>query len=89
MPTIAIFYGIKVFMYFYDNNKHNVPHIHAEYQNYEASFAIEEGNVLAGYFLARQMKIIQAWIEIHKEDLLLDWELALNGKDPLKIEPLR
>jgi hypothetical protein len=89
MPTIAIFYGIQVFMYFYDNNKHNIPHIHAEYQEYEASFAIDDGMLLAGNLPTKQTRMIQAWIEIHKEDLLLDWKLAVSGKEPLKIEPLR
>jgi hypothetical protein len=89
MPTIAIFYGIQVFMYFYDNNKHNVPHIHAEYQEFEASFSIERGELLAGEFPRKQTRLLQAWIEIHKEDLMLDWKLAINGQEPLKIDPLR
>lgn len=89
MPTIAIFYGIQVLMYFYDNNKHNIPHIHVEYQDFDASFSIEDGKLLAGNFPPKQTKILQAWIEIHKEDLLIDWKLAIDGKEPLKIEPLR
>ncbi len=32
MPTISMFYGILIRMFFYDTNKHHVPHIHAEYQ---------------------------------------------------------
>ena len=35
------------------------------------------------------MTLVQAWIEIHKEDLMEDWELAVNGKKPFKIEPLK
>jgi len=31
----------------------------------------------------------QAWIEIHKEDLLADWELAVTGQPPLPIDTLR
>ena len=89
MPTIAIFYGIQVLMYFYDNNKHNIPHIHAEYQDFNAAFSIGEGQMLSGSFPPKQTKILQAWIEIHKEDLLIDWKLAVSGKEPLKIEPLR
>jgi hypothetical protein len=89
MPTISIFYGIQVLMYFYDNEKHNLPHIHAEYQDFDASFSIEDGTILAGKFPPKQTKIIQAWIEIHKEDLLIDWKLAIEGKEPFKIEPLR
>ena len=89
MPTISIFYGIQIMMYFYDNEKHQVPHIHAEYQDFNASFSIEDGSILAGKFPGKQTKILQAWVEIHKEDLLIDWKLAIDGKEPLKIEPLR
>ena len=36
-----------------------------------------------------KMKLVEAWIEIHKEDLLANWELAVNGKEVFKIEPLK
>lgn len=48
MPTISMFYGILIRMFFYDTDKHNVPHIHAEYQGQMAVYSIHEGNVLAG-----------------------------------------
>jgi len=41
MPTISMFYGILILMYFYDNKKHSMPHIHAEYSEHEASIAGE------------------------------------------------
>jgi hypothetical protein len=40
MPTISMFYGILILMYFYDNKKHSMPHIHAEYGEHEASIAV-------------------------------------------------
>lgn len=69
--------------------KHKIPHIHAEYQDFNASFFIEDGNILAGNFPNKQTKIVQAWIEIHKEDLMIDWKLATQGKELFRIEPLR
>lgn len=45
MPTISVFYGIQIMMYFYDQGKHNMPHIHAEYQEDEAVFSILDGDV--------------------------------------------
>jgi len=33
--------------------------------------------------------MVQAWIEIHKDELCADWELAVAGEDLFKIEPLR
>jgi hypothetical protein len=33
--------------------------------------------------------MVEAWIEIHKEDLLADWELAIEGNTLFNIEPLK
>jgi hypothetical protein len=35
------------------------------------------------------MKLLQAWIELHREELVADWELAVGGEQPYKIEPLK
>ncbi|OGR03971.1 MAG: hypothetical protein A2520_05370 [Deltaproteobacteria bacterium RIFOXYD12_FULL_53_23] len=48
MPTISMFYGIIICLYFYDNERHKLPHIHAKYQGYEAAFSIIDGALLAG-----------------------------------------
>jgi hypothetical protein len=48
MPTISMFYGIFIRMFFYDTDKHNVPYIHAEYQGKVAVYSIHDGTVLAG-----------------------------------------
>ena len=89
MPTISMFYGIIVSMYFYDNKKHTLPHIHAEYAEYVASISIEDGEVMSGQLPAKKLKLVQAWIEIHKEELLADWKLAVAGEPVFTIEPLR
>ena len=88
MPTISIFYGILIKMFFYDTEKHHMPHIHAEYQGNIAVYSIENGEVLAGKLPPKQNKLVVAWIEIHKEDLIADWELAITGQNPLPIRGL-
>ena len=89
MPTISLFYGILILMYFRDNRRHHLPHIHVRYQGEEAAISIDDGVILDGHIPLRQLKMVQAWIEIHKEDLLLDWELAVNGDQPFRIAPLQ
>jgi hypothetical protein len=84
-----MFYGILILMYFYDNKKHNRPHIHAEYAEYQASIAIDDGTVLSGSLPSSKLKLVQAWIEIHREDLLVNWKLAVVGEPVFKIDPLR
>jgi hypothetical protein len=89
MPTISMFYGILILMYFYDDKKHARPHIHAEYGDQVASIAIDDGEVLSGSIPPPKMKLVQAWIEIHREDLMADWKLAVAGEPIFKIDPLR
>ena len=89
MPTISMFYGILILMYFHDKKKHNSPHIHAEYAEFEASISIEDGTVLSGNLPNQKLKLVQAWVEIHREDLLANWKLAINGESVFKIDPLR
>lgn len=89
MPVISMFYGILVMMYFVDNKKHNKPHIHIKYQEQEAVIAIPDGELLEGDLKLNKLKLVQAWIEIHKEDLMADWKLAVKGEHPFSIEPLR
>ena len=89
MPTISIFFGIVISMYFRDNQRHHLPHIHARYQDFNAVFAIEDGRILDGDFPPRKTRLVQAWIEIHREDLDADWALAVTGEEPLRIPPLQ
>lgn len=89
MPTISMFYGILVLMFFRDNRRHNLPHIHVRYQGEEAVLNIDDGSVIDGNLPRKQIRMVQAWIEIHKEELLVDWELAVNGEEPFRIAPLQ
>jgi len=75
--------------FFYDDQRHNLPHIHAKYQGQEASFSIIDGAQLNGEIPIAKVRLFQAWIEIHRESLLADWDLAVNGQTPFAIDPLR
>lgn len=89
MPILSMFYGIVLRMYFFDDKQHHVPHVHAEYAGKRAVFSITDGEVLTGALPAGKARLVQAWIEIHREELLADWQLAVNGKEVFKIEPLK
>jgi hypothetical protein len=89
MPAISMFYGIIIYMYFLDNKQHKTPHLHAVYQENEVVVAIPEGAILEGSIPSNKMKLLSAWIEIHKDELLADWELAVKGDQPYKIDPLK
>ncbi len=89
MPVISMFYGIIIYMYFLDNRQHKVPHIHVKYQENEAVIAIPEGDVLEGSLPKSRMKLVDAWIELHRDELMANWEIAVSGQHPFKIDPLR
>ncbi len=89
MAIISMFYGLIISMYYLDNRKHKLPHIHVRYQDEEAVISIDSGDVLDGSLKSNKLKLVQAWIEIHKEDLMADWELAINGQNVFKIDPLK
>ena len=89
MPTISMFYGIIICLYFYDDERHKLPHIHAKDQGQEAAFSISDGALLSGDIPLAKARLVQAWIEIHRESLMADWELAVNGQTPFAIDPLR
>ena len=72
-----------------DNKQHSEPHIHVEYAEHSAVFTLADGRLLAGSLPLKQSKLVLAWIELRKDDLLADWQLAVNGEAPFKIEPLR
>ncbi len=88
MPAIAMFYGILIRLFYKDTDKHHIPHIHAEYQNAVASYSIIDSAVLAGSLPPGKHSLVVAWIEIHRDELLADWNLAVAGEKPFPIRGL-
>lgn len=84
-----LFYGIIISMYYLDNKQHNLPHIHVKYQDDEAVISIIDGQLLDGNLKNSKMKLVQAWIEINNDELIADWDLAINGETIFKIDPLK
>jgi len=84
-----MFYGILVAMYYADTGRHHAPHIHARYQGDKAAFSIADGGLLAGFLPPKQTRMVQVWIDLHRDELMANWELAVSGDEPFRIEPLR
>lgn len=88
MPTISMFFGIIIRMYFAPK-EHNPPHIHAYYQDSRATIDIQMCELISGDIPKKQLRLVLAWVEIHKDELLANWELCQNGENPFQIEPLK
>lgn len=89
MAIISMFYGIIVSMYYLDTKQHHLPHIHVKYQEQEAVFAISDGSLLGGSLNESKTRLVLAWMEIHRDELIADWELAVTGNKIFQIDPLR
>ena len=89
MPVISMFYGVIILMYYFDNKKHHRPHIHVKYQDEEVIVSIPDGTVLEGKLRSSKLKLVLAWIEIHQDELMANWELAVSGEQVFKIDPLK
>jgi len=88
MPTLSMFYGIIVRMFFEQGGQHHVPHLHAVYGDENVTVGLD-GQVLEGSLPKKQMKLLLAWMEIHSEELYANWQLLQEGEPFFKIEPLR
>ena len=85
MPSISSFYGIIIYMYF---NEHNPPHFHLIYNEYKAIISINDG-AITGSLPRRALNMVYEWLDIHKDELLHNWEIMKDGIQPQKIEGLK
>lgn len=88
MPVLSSFYGIIIRMYMEKGGKHNQPHIHVEYSGEEIVVALD-GTILEGSIPRGKLKLLDAWMEIHKEELAANWTLLSNGEQFFRIDPLK
>ncbi|HBF33338.1 TPA: hypothetical protein DDW35_02115 [Candidatus Sumerlaeota bacterium] len=88
MPTICMFYGIIIRLY-YAPGEHNPPHFHVYYNEFTAVVDMQTGEIREGSLPIRQRKLVEAWTELHQEELMADWKLVMSGEEPFKIQPLQ
>jgi len=88
MPRISEFFGIVIYMYWFDNQKHKLPHFHARYQGSEAIFNLE-GICIEGSIGNRAHKLIEEWASENRRDLETAWQLATKGKELPWVTPLQ
>ena len=88
-PTISMFFGVIITMRWEKGEPHHLPHLHAKYQEHKAVFSIPDGEILAGSLPRRQAKFVEGWIALHEDELLANWELAMNDQQLFRIDPLK
>ena len=88
MPKISEFFGIAVLMYWFDTQKHKMPHFHARYGGSEAVFDLT-GNCLEGDLGLRANRLIAEWCVERQNELTQAWQCAMAGKELPWVLPLR
>jgi hypothetical protein len=86
MPTISMFYGILIQMYW---DEHAPPHFHAIYGEFKAAADIRSLMISEGNLPRRAAQLVLDWAELHQQELLEDWDLCQIKQQPKPIEPLK
>ncbi len=88
MPEIARFLGIIITIYLEIDEVHQVPHFHVRYNEYQASYSIQPISQLAGALPRRQQRLVEAWAELHQDELMENWLRVQMGQRPDRIRGL-
>ena len=89
MPEIARFFGIIIRMYAEPGAPHHRPHLHAYYQDTVAIYTLDTVELIGGALPRRQSRLVEAWTELHQDELIANWERLQAGQPPVKIVPLQ
>ena len=66
---------------------HGPPHFHASYGNFDIEVSIRD-SVVTGQFPKRALRHVLEWYDLHKDELLANWELAAQRRPLTRIPPL-
>jgi len=89
VPELSRFFGIIIRMFVESGGVHHLPPFHAYYQDDVGVFGLEPVDLIAGSLPKRQRRLVEAWAELHQQELREDWDLLQEGRPPHPIEPLR
>ena len=88
MPELSRFYGIIIRMFVETGGQHHRSHFHAYYGDEVAIYTLSPIELMAGSLPRRQRRLVEAWAELHEDELLADWQLLQSGQVSLPIAPL-
>ncbi len=86
MPTLSLFYGIAIVMYW---REHPPPHFHAKSAGRVMVVHIETLHVEHNSLPPNKAKLVLQWASEHRAELMEAWEQCRQRQEPNSIEPLR
>jgi hypothetical protein len=75
-------------MYMEVGGPHHLPHFHAHSGDDVGIFGLDPVELIAGTLPRRAQRLVEAWAELHRDELVDDWQRLQRGERPLAIEPL-
>jgi hypothetical protein len=75
-------------MYWFDTDKHKLPHFHAKYGDHKSVFDLD-GNPLTGNLGTRANRLVKEWCDVRKEEIYESWDKAIQGKEVPWVKPIR
>jgi len=88
VPKISEFFGMTVHMYWFDTQKHKLPHLHVRYRGMEAIFALD-GRLIEGDLGARAHHLVQDWCRERAGEIAHAWDCAAAGKEIPWVLPIQ
>lgn len=85
MPTISLFHGISIRMFF---NDHAPPHFHATHGRDEAKFSVVDGELIGGRMGRRQRRLVKQWAMMYHDELMGCWDAVRADRQPDRIPGL-
>jgi hypothetical protein len=76
-------------MYCFDTDRHYLPSFHINYRKFTCMISLLDSELLEGDLPKNKLRLVGAWIELHKDKLLPNWEIAKNGVNLFDIKPLQ
>lgn len=86
---ISAYYGIVIALCQVKGGKQIAPFIFARCQGNEAGISITENQIIFGELPTAKRHLVQAWVEIHREELIANWEIGKQSGAFFRIDPLR
>lgn len=86
---ISAYYGVVIALCKAKDSKQINPFIFARCQGNEAAISISDNQIIFGDLPSPKRHLVHAWVEIHREELVANWELGRNTGEFFRIDPLR
>ncbi|MDX9886668.1 DUF4160 domain-containing protein [Thauera sp.] len=89
LRMISAYHGIIVALPMPKTKKPTAPFLLAMYEGLEAGFDIAANKPIFGELPRNKQMLVNAWIELHKEELMANWHAGRLSGEFFKLDPLR